>query len=131
MSREVRELSEIPEVRLVGAVPDVAPVYRDAHAVVVPIRSGGGTRIKVLEAFSYGRPVVSTPVGIEGIEARPEEHLLVGDSPAALAAHCLRLMRDPALACRLAERAMALLKSAYTVDALARDASAFAPDPVH
>lgn len=116
----VRRLAEAPDVLLIGAVPDVATAYREADAVVVPIRAGGGTRIKVLEAFSYRRPVVSTSVGIEGIAARPEEHFLLGDTPAELADQCARLMANPSLAVRLAEAGHALFSSAYTIEAAAQ-----------
>jgi glycosyltransferase involved in cell wall biosynthesis len=115
-----RRLADIPEVRVVGAVPDVRPWYRDADAVIVPIRAGGGTRIKVLEAFSYRRPVVSTPTGIEGIDAHPEEHVLVGDTPDRFAAHCLRLMTDAQLTGPLTERAFSLFMGAYSTEAIAR-----------
>jgi glycosyltransferase involved in cell wall biosynthesis len=116
----IRSLAALPDVRLIGAVPDVAPWYGAADAVVVPVRAGGGTRIKVLEAFSYRRPVVSTSIGIEGIAARAEEHVLVGDTPAALADQCLRLMADPRLAERLTTAAYALFTRAYTLEAVAR-----------
>jgi glycosyltransferase involved in cell wall biosynthesis len=69
-SRRVRALAAVPDVTVTGSVPSVAPYYRDADVVVVPVRAGGGTRIKLLEAFSYRRPVVATTVGADGIEAR-------------------------------------------------------------
>jgi len=75
----VQELARMPEVQVVGAVPDVTPWYRDAHAVVVPLRAGGGTRIKVLEAFSFRRPSREHVAGYGRLEARPEEHFLLGD----------------------------------------------------
>ncbi|HBY64181.1 MAG TPA: hypothetical protein DEH78_30535, partial [Solibacterales bacterium] len=63
-------------VHLAGAVPDVAPWYAQAGAVVAPIRAGGGTRIKILEAFAHGCPVVSTSLAAEGLDVRDGEHLL-------------------------------------------------------
>lgn len=119
-TKAIRQLTNLPEVELVGPVPDVAPWYREAHAVVAPIRAGGGTRIKVLEAFSYRRPVVSTSIGIEGIAAQAGEHVLVGDTPEVLAKQCVRLMADSQLASLLAERAYALFRRAYTTEAVAR-----------
>jgi polysaccharide biosynthesis protein PslH len=91
-----------PEVTVTGPVADVTPWYESAHAVIVPVRAGGGTRIKILEAFAHRRPVVSTPAGAEGLGVTPGRHLLVAGSPADFAADCARLMRDPALARRLA-----------------------------
>jgi polysaccharide biosynthesis protein PslH len=122
----VGRLAQVPEVRLIGAVPDVAPYYRAADAVVVPLRTGGGTRIKVLEAFSYGRPVVSTSVGIEGIAVCAEEHVLVADSPTAFADQCVRLMRTPALAERLTRHALALVTRVYTIEMVTRSVTACA-----
>jgi glycosyltransferase involved in cell wall biosynthesis len=115
----VRQLAASPDIRLVGPVPDVAPAYREANAVVVPIRAGGGTRIKVLEAFSYRRPVVATSIGVEGIAARPDVHFLLGNTAAELADQCVRLMRSSSLAERLIEAAHALFCRAYTVEAAA------------
>jgi glycosyltransferase involved in cell wall biosynthesis len=125
----IQALEQVPEVRLIGVVPDVAPWYADADAVIVPVRSGGGTRIKVLEAVAYRRPVVSTSIGIEGIDARDGEHVLVGDTPEALAEGCRRLMEDPELAERLVERAYALFTRAYSMEAVARAFAGASPPP--
>jgi glycosyltransferase involved in cell wall biosynthesis len=123
----VRALGELPDVRLTGAVADVAPYYREADAVIVPIRAGGGTRIKALEAFSYRRPVVATSVGVAGIDARHEQHVLVADTPDAFADCCLRLLRDPGLGRRLASSALSLVTRAHTSDAVASSLAASPP----
>jgi glycosyltransferase involved in cell wall biosynthesis len=86
--------------------------------VIVPVRAGGGTRIKVLEAFAYGRPVVSTAVGCEGLRVRDGDQLLVAETDAEMAHGCLRLMRDAQLRRRLVEGATDLLRAHYTLDAL-------------
>lgn len=91
-------------VTVTGPVADVTPWYESAHAVIVPVRAGGGTRIKILEAFAHGRPVVSTPAGAEGLGVAPGRQLLVAGSPADFAADCARLMRDPDLGRALADR---------------------------
>jgi glycosyltransferase involved in cell wall biosynthesis len=106
-----------PELEWVGPVDDVAPWYRDAHAVVAPLRAGGGTRIKILEAFSYRRPVVSTSVGVEGLDVVPEQHLLIADEPGALAVRCAQLLEDGALRQRLAELAFAWVEQRHTLAA--------------
>jgi glycosyltransferase involved in cell wall biosynthesis len=118
--RPLRPLIRIPEVRLIGAVPEVQPWMEEADAVVVPVRAGGGTRIKILEAFSFQRPVVSTSTGTEGIAARDGEHLLISDTPEKFAGQCLRLMSDPALGARLAANARRLVEDEYSMEALAR-----------
>jgi glycosyltransferase involved in cell wall biosynthesis len=109
----LRALARLPEVRLSGYAPDIARLYADADAVVVPLRAGGGTRIKVLEAFAYQRPVVSTSMGIEGIDAVAGEHYLLGDTAGELARQCLRLMRDRELGKELAGRAHKLVTRQY------------------
>jgi glycosyltransferase involved in cell wall biosynthesis len=126
-SPAVQQLGEAPEVRVIGAAPDLLPWYRDASAVVIPLRAGGGTRIKVLEAFSFRRPVVSTTIGVEGIEARHGEHALISDTPEMFARHCLRLMDDPMIADKLTARAFALFKDAYSTEAVTRMVAALPP----
>ena len=116
----IRALEALPEVRVVGPVAELALWYQNASAIVVPLRAGGGTRIKVLEAFAYRRPVVSTSIGVEGIAARDGEHALIADTPDGFAYHCLRLMDDPALASALTERAFGLFRRCYSTEALAR-----------
>jgi glycosyltransferase involved in cell wall biosynthesis len=114
-SARLCEIAESAGVRVVGPVPEVASWYRAADAVIVPLRAGGGTRIKILEAFHYGRPVVSTPLGAEGLDARHGEHLLIADHPAGFADHCRMLMEDSNLSARIAESAAALLQERYAM----------------
>jgi len=88
-----------------GLVDDVRPYVRDADVSVVPLRTGGGTRLKVYEAMALGCPVVSTTVGVEGLPLAPDEHYLRADDAEAFAAAVLRLLRDSALRERLASAA--------------------------
>jgi glycosyltransferase involved in cell wall biosynthesis len=81
-------------VERLGFVPDLMPCYGRAWVCVAPIRAGGGVRIKILEAFAHGRAVVSTPMGAEGIEARPGQDLLLAESPNEFAESCVRLLCD-------------------------------------
>jgi len=90
----VDALHGISGVELAGEVPDVTPELAEAGVVVVPVRFGGGTRIKVLEAFAHGVPVVSTTVGCEGLDVEDGRHVLLADDPPSLAAACLRLLED-------------------------------------
>ena len=94
-------------------MPSVAPYYHDTDIVVVPVRAGGGTRIKLLEAFSYRRPVVATTMGAEGIEIRHGVELLLADTPADLAARCAELMKRPALCRRLVDNAAAFVATRH------------------
>ena len=100
-------------VVVTGFVPDLTPILERSALMVVPLRSGSGMRVKILEAFARGIPVVSTSIGVEGIEAIPGEHLLVADSPADFAAAVAALLRGPRRAARLAQAARELAESRY------------------
>ena len=93
-----------PGVEIVGGVPEMLPELRRAAVTVLPIRAGGGTRLKVLEAFAAGVPVVATPFAVHGLGVRDGEHALLADHPAGLAAQALRVIDDRALAAALSQR---------------------------
>lgn len=99
---------------------DVVPAYAEASLAVVPIRSGGGTRIKILEAFALGRPVVSTTLGAEGLEVEPGRHLLTADSPEAMAEACAELLDEPDRAAGIAAEAAAFVQARHSPEAIAR-----------
>lgn len=94
--------SRLPGVSVAGSVPDVRPYLAEATAAIVPLRVGGGTRIKILECLAAGRAVVSTSIGAEGLGLRAGEHLLLADDPQAFARETLRLLGDRELRQRLA-----------------------------
>jgi glycosyltransferase involved in cell wall biosynthesis len=75
----------------------------ETAAFIVPLQAGGGMRVKILDAWSGGLPVISTSIGAEGLMARDGENLLLADSPDAFARAVLRVLHEPALAARLAE----------------------------
>jgi glycosyltransferase involved in cell wall biosynthesis len=93
-----------PNVRVTGAVADVRPYLERAAAVVVPIRSGSGTRFKVAEGLAMRKAVVSTSLGAEGIDVRHGEHLLIADDAAQFAEQVVRVLEDTQLASSLGER---------------------------
>ena len=105
--------SRHPGVRVHGYVADPAPFWTGASVLAVPLLSGGGVRVKILEAMAGGVPIVSTAIGCEGLAARAGEHLLVADTPAAFAEACARLLADDALARRLAENAYQFVLDHY------------------
>jgi rhamnosyltransferase len=96
------------------------PVYHRHQVLVVPLRAGSGTRLKLLEAFAAGLPVVSTTLGAEGIDGVAGEHLLLADDAAGLARAVDRLLGDAELAARLAANAMRLARDRYDWAASAR-----------
>ena len=109
----VFELQALEGVAIHADVADLAPFYRGAHAAVVPIRAGGGTRIKLLEAFAFGTPVVSTSIGANGLDVVAGRHLLIADEPAAIVDACARLVTDPSHGARLASAARQLVEERY------------------
>lgn len=114
LPREVRQrLARVPGVVVRGAVDDVSPCYREADAVVAPLRAGGGTRIKILEGFAHGRPVIATAIGAEGIEAVNGREILIGDTADQFAAHAVALMHDSDFGRRIGENGFALVRNRY------------------
>ena len=92
-------------VRLTGYVDDIRPIVAGSAVWGVPLRQGGGTRLKILEAMALGTPVVSTTKGAEGLDVIPGEHLLIADDPRAFAQATVRLLTDAALRAQLAAAA--------------------------
>jgi glycosyltransferase involved in cell wall biosynthesis len=101
----VARLGHRPDVTVVGWVPAMESELARADVVVVPLRYGSGTRVKILEAAAHRIPVVSTTLGAEGLGFENERHLLVADDADGFAAACLRLLRDQDLRRRLVDEA--------------------------
>jgi len=109
----VQRLARVPGVHVLGHVPDPRPWLRDAAIVVVPLRAGSGTRLKILEAWAAGRPVVSTTIGAEGLDAVHGRHLLMADDAPAFARAIRRLLADAGLRDRLAREGRRLVEERY------------------
>jgi sugar transferase (PEP-CTERM/EpsH1 system associated) len=106
-------LREDPTVTVTGFVPDVRPYIAHAVVYVIPLRIGGGTRLKVLEAMAMGKAIVSTSLGCEGFPLRSGEHLLMADTPSAFAEAVLALLQDPSRRQALGAAAQALAAAQY------------------
>jgi glycosyltransferase involved in cell wall biosynthesis len=102
-----------PGVEVVGEVPDVRPFLERSAVSIVPLRAGGGSRLKILEAFAHGRPVVSTTVGAEGLTAVNGRDLLLADEPVAFAEAIARLLADAARRRELAAAGRRLVEAEY------------------
>ncbi len=100
-------------VELTGYVDDIRPTVTRSSVCVVPLRLGGGTRLKILEAMALGVPVVATSKGAEGLDVIDHEHLLLADSPTGFAAGVTGLLWTPALRMRLAANARRLVERRY------------------
>ncbi len=109
-----------PGVEITGFVEDLRPHLAAAATVVVPLRVGGGTRLKIVEGMAMGKAVVSTSLGAAGIEAEPGRDLLIADEPAAFADAVLRLLGDPAAGARIGVAARKLAVERYAWSAAGR-----------
>jgi glycosyltransferase involved in cell wall biosynthesis len=98
---------------VVGQVPSMEQELARASVVVVPLRWGSGTRVKILESFAHRVPVVSTTLGAEGLDVEDGVHLLIADDPEEFAAATVRLLGDPQLRLRVTEAAEALYLDRY------------------
>jgi glycosyltransferase involved in cell wall biosynthesis len=108
------------DVTVTGYVDSVIPYYQQSHVSVVPIRSGGGTRLKILESMALGRPVVSTTVGCEGLAVTHEENILIADDPSDFAAQTVRLLNDAELRARLIRNGRRLVETTYDWEVIAQ-----------
>jgi glycosyltransferase involved in cell wall biosynthesis len=103
-----------PRIVVTGYVPDIREFIAQAAVYVVPLRVGGGTRLKVLDAMAMGKAMVSTSLGCEGIGVTSGDHLLVADSPQAFADATLALLADPQRRMTLGRAARALVEREYS-----------------
>ncbi|MBM3981007.1 MAG: glycosyltransferase [Planctomycetes bacterium] len=116
-------LNGAPGIEVASNVPDVKPYLARASALAVPLDAGGGTRLKILEAFAAGLPVISTAVGAEGIDAQPGAHFVRAERP-EFATATAALLADPAGSAQMADRARALAHAVYDWPRIGRAAAA-------
>jgi glycosyltransferase involved in cell wall biosynthesis len=102
-----------PSVIVTGRVEDVRPFMEGAAAYVVPLRVGGGTRLKIFEAMAMEKAIVSTPLGAEGLPVRHGVELLLADTPESFAESVIRLLADAALARELGQRAAKTVREQF------------------
>jgi len=107
-------------VELTGYVEDIRPHVARAACYVVPLRIGGGTRIKILDAWAMGKAVVSTSIGCEGLQAVDGENILIRDDPAAFAQAVGQILGDPDLRQRLGRAGRATVQAKYSWEAIGR-----------
>ena len=117
---QLREGLASDRIRFHGFVENLDPYIDSASALIVPLRLGGGTRVKILEAWAKGLPVITTTTGCEGLGARDEEHVLIADDAHGFALQCKRVLDDDALRASLASSAHAFGRSQYGWDVIHR-----------
>jgi len=110
---EIYELGKLHNFLVHGNVPDIRPYFEAAGILVAPLRLGAGTRLKILEALSLGRPVVSTRVGAEGLECIDGQHLLLADNAVDFAASIIELTKDSGLRSTLRINGRAFVEKQY------------------
>ena len=116
----VRQLNSATGVEVVGTVPDVRPYLAESSVVVVPLRIGGGTRIKIFEAMAMGKTVVSTTLGAEGLNVTSGHDIEIADTPNELADAVLRLLDSPDLRTTIGANARELVEQHYSAEKIAR-----------
>ncbi len=109
----VRELANMPGVEVTGTVDDVRPYYHEAVASIVPLKVGGGSRLKILEAMAAGVPVVSTTLGAEGLNVTHNENILIADSVDGMIGEVVRTIEDNGIRSRLVNGGRALVFNEY------------------
>jgi len=113
-TQKVKELAENDEsITVTGEVADVKPLVESADIVIVPLRIGSGTRLKILEAMAMSKPVVSTSIGCEGLDVTSGENIVIADMPEDFASTVLKLMNDPQERARIAENGRRLAEEKY------------------
>jgi len=110
----VRSLAEREGITVTGTVPDVRDYYRQAAVFVVPLRAGGGTKLKTLEAMAMGLPIVSTTVGAQGLDVESGRHLYIADNPKVFAAYVIELLEDRNKAVQMGGEARRLVEQQYS-----------------
>ena len=117
----VRSLAEQAGVRVTGRVDDVRPYVSDAAVVIVPLRIGGGTRLKIFEAMAMAKAVVSTTVGAEGLPVTSEQDILLADEPGRFARAVVRLLTNVSARRNLGTAARRLVAAHFDWSAVAKD----------
>lgn len=100
-------------IDVTGFVPDPTRLLASSRVFVVPLLAGGGMRVKILDAWLWGIPVVSTTIGAEGILKKPEEDILIADEPQEFASKVVRVLKDPEMAYKLREKGRASVEMHY------------------
>jgi glycosyltransferase involved in cell wall biosynthesis len=118
---EVLALGETPGITVTGGVDDVRPYLRDASAVIVPVRIGEGTRLKILEAMAMERPVISTRTGAEGLRVKDGGHLHLARDESEFITRTLSVLVDPAEAAEIAAAGRRLVLERYGWDVIAAE----------
>ena len=106
---------------MVGYVDDVRPFMETSDVFLMPLRMGSGTRLKALQAMAVGIPIVSTPLGVEGLALGDPPAVALGSTAQEAAECCINLLEDPAVRSRMSQEARRIVESQYSWDGIVRD----------
>jgi len=115
----------MPDVTVTGGVPDVRPWYRRAWAQIVPLRIGGGTRLKIPESMAMGTPVISTTIGAQGLNLVHGLDIMLADTPEMFAHYTERMLHDEVLRQKIEERGMQTCRGRFGWPGLGRQLSSY------
>ncbi len=108
--------TNVPNVEFTGFVDDLEALYRQARVICCPIFAGGGTRIKVIEAAGYSKPVISTKIGVEGLDLRPGQDFLLANTAQDFAQACLELLKSDALCSAIGQSSRLVVAERFDLD---------------
>jgi glycosyltransferase involved in cell wall biosynthesis len=117
-TKQLEHLKSDKRIDLIGEVDDVEPYYRESYISIVPLLSGSGTRLKILEAMSFGNPIVTTHKGIEGIEAKNLKEAIIVEKPEDFAKGIYEIIQNPEIGEKLRNNASKLVDSIYDWDVI-------------
>ncbi len=118
---DVLALSQQSDIKVSAHIKDIRDAYAKAHILLAPIRSGKGTRYKVLEAMATGTPVVTTKLGAEGLDLTPGKHILIADTASTLTNQTIRLLQNSQFQTQLSRQAKQLVKAKYNWYTISKD----------
>ncbi len=117
---KIKAYAQDPSIDVLGGIPDIRQAFATSHVLLAPIKSGKGTRFKVLEALITGTPVVATNLAVEGLAVEPGKHVLTSDNPQELARLTLEVLQDKQLQQRLSRSGRQVVRNHYSWDIIAK-----------
>lgn len=120
-TEKIKAYAKEPSIEVLGAIDDIRDAFSTAHMLLAPIRSGKGTRYKVLEAMITGTPVVATTLAAEGLDLKSGKDVLIAESPAELADASVKLLKDQSLQEKLADAGEKIVRQGYSWDTIAKE----------
>ena len=119
-AKEIKQLENNKDIIVTGYVNDVRPFYEQCALSVVPLRAGGGTRLKILESMAFGRPVISTSIGCEGLDVCNNENIIISDKPQEFARKTIELLQNKDFREKISKNARNLVECNYSWKSIAK-----------